>query len=107
MISLQKPQRKWASSRLEGKSSWIFSGCGSFSRLTTGTSGNRSGVLRKGQYTCELIRVFSGFLYLPFQGLTPCVQSGPEPEDSFRCLFRRDSWAFPSHLKSRGSPQES
>ena len=82
MISLQKPQRKWASSRLEGKTSWIFSGCGSFSRLTTGTSGNRSGVLRKGQSPCELIGVFSGFLYLPFQGLTPCVQSGPEPEDS-------------------------
>ena len=24
MISLEKPQRKWASSRLEGRSSWIF-----------------------------------------------------------------------------------
>ena len=24
MISLEKPQRKWASSRLEGRTSWIF-----------------------------------------------------------------------------------
>ena len=27
VISLEKPQRKWASSRLEGKTSWIFSSC--------------------------------------------------------------------------------
>ena len=25
VISLEKPQRKWASSRLEGRTSWIFS----------------------------------------------------------------------------------
>ena len=35
MISLQKPGRKWASSRLEGKTFWIFSSCGRCSRLTT------------------------------------------------------------------------
>ena len=28
VISLEKPQRKWASSRLEGRTSWIFSSCG-------------------------------------------------------------------------------
>ena len=39
VISLEKPQRKWASSRLEGKTSWIFSSCGRCSRLTTGRSG--------------------------------------------------------------------
>ena len=27
VISLDTPQRKWASSRLEGKTSWIFSSC--------------------------------------------------------------------------------
>ena len=27
MISLKTPQRKWASSRLEGRTSWIFSSC--------------------------------------------------------------------------------
>ncbi|RXJ86486.1 hypothetical protein CRU87_10555, partial [Aliarcobacter trophiarum LMG 25534] len=52
MISLEKPQRKWASSRLEGKTSWIFSSCGRCSRLTTGPSGTRSGGLRKGQSPC-------------------------------------------------------
>ena len=49
VISLETPQRKWASSRLEGRSSWIFSSCGRCSRLTTGTSGTHSGGLRKGQ----------------------------------------------------------
>ena len=38
VISLQTPQQKWASSRLEGRTSWIFSSCGRCSRLTTGTS---------------------------------------------------------------------
>ena len=37
--SLETPQRKWASSRLEGRTTWIFSSCGRCSRLTTGTSG--------------------------------------------------------------------
>ena len=54
MISLEKPQRKWASSRLEGKT-WIFSSCGRCSRLTTGPSGTRSGGLRKGQSPCEFL----------------------------------------------------
>ena len=40
--SLETPQRKWASSRLEGRTSWIFSSCGMCSRITTGTSGTRS-----------------------------------------------------------------
>ena len=39
VISLETPQRKWALSRLEGRTSWIFSSCGRCSRLTTGTSG--------------------------------------------------------------------
>ena len=55
VISLEKPQRKWASSRLEGKTSWIFSSCGRCSRLTTGPSGTRSGGLRKGRSPCEFL----------------------------------------------------
>ena len=47
MISLEAPTRKWASSRLEGRTSWIFSSCGRCSRLTMGTSGTRSDFLRK------------------------------------------------------------
>ena len=60
--SLETPQRKWASSRLEGRTSWIFSSCGRCSRLTTGTSGTHSGGLRKGQSACGLLGVLSGFL---------------------------------------------
>ena len=82
MISLEKPQRKWASSRLEGKTSWIFSSCGRCSRLTTGTPGTRSGGLRKGQSQCELLGCLSGFLSLRCRVLRPCVESGPEPEYS-------------------------
>ena len=82
MISLEKPQRKWASSRLEGRTSWIFSSCGRCSRLTTGTSGTRSGGLRKGQSQCELLGGLSGFLSCRCRGLRPCVESLPEPDDS-------------------------
>ena len=82
MSSLETPQQKWASSRLEGRTSWIFSSCCRCSRLTTGTSGTRSGGLRKGQSTCELLGGLSGFLSRRSRGLRPCVESLPEPEDS-------------------------
>ena len=52
---LKTPQRKWASSRLEGRTSWIFSSCDRCSRLTSGISGTRSGGLRKGQSPCVLL----------------------------------------------------
>ena len=82
MISLKTPQRKWASSRLEGRTSWIFSSCGRCSRLTTGTSGTRSCGLRKGQSPCELLGALSVFLPRRGRGLRPCVESVPDPEDS-------------------------
>ena len=98
-ISLKTPQRKWASSRLEGRTSWIFSSCGQCSRLTTGTSGTRSGGLKKGQSPCELLGGFSGFLSRRCRCLRPCVEWVAEPEDSspvltwilgyFWCLLRR------------------
>ena len=49
------PQWKWASSLLEGRTSWIFSSCDRCSRLTTGTSGTCSGGLWKGHSLCELL----------------------------------------------------
>ena len=64
MINLEKPQRKWASSRLEGKTSWIFLSCGRCSRLTTGTSGTCSDGLRTGQSPIELQWGLPGFLSL-------------------------------------------
>ena len=82
VISLETPQQKWASSRLEGKTSWIFSSCGRCSRLMTGTSGTRSGGLRKGQSPCQLLGGLSGFLCGQCWGLRPCVEKVPEPEDS-------------------------
>ena len=82
VISLETPQWKWASSRLEGRTSWIFSTCGRCSRLTMGTSGTRSGGLRKGQSPCELHGGISGFLSRRCPGLRPCVESVLEPEDS-------------------------
>ena len=82
MISLEIPQRKWASSRLEGRTSLFFSRYGRCSRLTTGTSGTRSGGLRKGQSPCELLPGLSGFHSRRCWVLRPCVESVPEPEDS-------------------------
>ena len=82
MFSLETPQRKWASSRLEGRTYWIFSIYGRCSRLTMGTSGTRSGGLRKGQSPCELLGVLSGFLTRRCWGLRPCVESVPELEHS-------------------------
>ena len=82
VISLEMPQRKWASSRLEGRTSWIFSSCGRCSPLTTGTSGTHSGGLRKGQSPCGLLGGLSGFLSLRCLGLRTCVESVWQPEDS-------------------------
>ena len=78
----ETPQRKWASSRLEGRTSWIFSSCGRCSRLMTWTSGTRSDGLTKGQSPCELLGGLSGFLFHRCRGLIPCVESVPEPEYS-------------------------
>ena len=92
MISLEKPQWKWASSRLEGKTSWIFSSCGRSPRLTTGTSGTRSGGHRKGQSPCEFLRGLSGFLSLGCPGLRPCVESGRNL--GFLSSADMDLWVF-------------
>ena len=82
VISLETPQRQWASSRLEGRTSWIFSSCGRCSRLTTGTLGTRSGGLRKGQSPFDFLGGLSGFLSRRCRGLRSCVEPVPESEDS-------------------------
>ena len=61
VISLEMPQRKWASSRLDGRTSWILSSFGRCFRVMTGTSGTRSGGLRKVQSPCELLGGVSGY----------------------------------------------
>ena len=115
VISLETPQRKWASSLLEDRTSLIFSSCGGWSRLTTGTSGTRSGGLRKGQSPCKLLRGLSEFLSRRCRGLRSCVESVPEPEHSspvltwilgyFRSLPRgvspRLEWGHARALSSR------
>ena len=47
-----------------------------------GTSGTRSGGLRKGQSPCELLGGLSGFRSRRCRGLRSCVESVPEPEHS-------------------------
>ena len=103
LISLGTPQRKWASSRLEGRTSWIFSSCDKCSRLTTGTSGTRSSGLRKGQSPCELLGGFSGFPSHRCRGLSPCVESVPEPEDSSPVLtwILGYFWSLPRGVSPR------
>ena len=103
MISLETPQRKWASSRREGRTSWIFSSCGICSRLTTGTSGTRSGGLKKGQSPWELLWGLSGFLSRRCWGLRPCVASVLEPEVSSSVLtwILGYFWSLPRGVSPR------
>ena len=103
MISLKRPHWKWASSRLEGRTSWIFSSWGRCSRLTTGTSGTRSGGLRKGQSPCELLRGLSGFLSRRCRDLRSCVESVLEPEDSSPVLtwILGYFWSLPRAIRPR------
>ena len=103
MISLESPLRKWASPRLEGRTSWIFSSCGRCSRLTMGPLGTGSGGLRKGQSPCELLGSLSGFLSRRCRGLRPCVESVPEPEDSSPMLtwILGYFWSLPRGVSPR------
>ena len=103
VISLQTPQRKWASSRLVRRTSWIFSSGGRCSRLTTETSGTRSGGLRKGQSPCELLGGHLGFLSRRSRGLRPCVEPLPEPEHSSPALTRILGyiWSLPRGVSPR------
>ena len=103
MISLRTPQRKWASSRLEGRTSWIFSSCGRCSRLTTGTSGTPSAGLRKGQSPCELLAGLTGLISRQCRGLRPCVESVPEPENSSPVLTWNLGyfWSLPRGVSPR------
>ena len=103
MISLETPQWKWSSSPLEGRTSWIFTSCGRWSRRTTGTSGTRSGGLRKGQCPCELLGGLSGFLSRRCLGLRPCVESVPEPENSSAVLtwILGYYWSLPRGVSPR------
>ena len=103
MISLETPQRKWASSPLEGRTSWIFSRCRRCSRLVTGTSGTRSGGLMKGQSPWELLGGLSGFLSHRCQRLRPCLKSVLEREDSSPVL----TWILGALLESPQGSQSS
>ena len=103
VISLWTPQRKWASSRLEGRTSGIFSSCSRCFRLTTGTTGTRSGGLRKDQSPCELLWGLSGFLSHRCWGLRPCGESVLEPEDSSPVLtwILGNFWSLPRGVSPR------
>ena len=81
----------------------MFSSCGRCSRLTTGTSGTRSGGLRKGHSRCELRGGLSGFLSRRYRGLRPCVESVTEPEDSSPMLtwILEYFWSLPRGVSPR------
>ena len=89
--------------RLEGRTSWIFSCCGTCSRLTTGSSETRCGGVRKGQSPCELLGGLSGFLSLRCWGLRPCVDSVLEPGHSspvLTCILVY-YWSLPRGVSPR------
>ena len=68
-----------------------------------GTSGTRSGGLRKGQAPCELLGGLSGFLSCRCCGLRPCVESVLKPEDSSPVLtwILGYFWSLPRGVSSR------
>ena len=103
VISLETPQRKWASTHLEGRTSWIFSSCLRCFRLTTGTAGTRSCGLRKGQSPCELLGGLLGFLSRRCWDLNSSVEWLPELEDSAPILtwLLGYFWSLPSGLSPR------
>ena len=103
LISLETPQRKWASSRLEGRTPCIFSSCGRCSQLTTGVSGTHSGGLRKGQSPCEFLGGLSDFRSPRCRGLRSCVEWMPEPEDSSQVLtwILGYFWSLPRGVSPR------
>ena len=103
MIRLETPQQKGASTRLEGRTSWIFSSCCRCSRHTTGISGTRSGGLRKVQSICALLGGLSGCLSHRCPDLRPCVESVPEPEDSSPVLtwILGYFWSLPRGVSPR------
>ena len=103
LISLKMPHRIWAISRLEGRTSWIFSSCGRCSRLKMATTKIRSGGLRKGQSPCELHGGLSGFPSRRCRGLRPFVESVPEPEHSSPVLtwILRRFWSLPRGVSPR------
>ena len=103
MISLETPQRKWASSLHDGRTSWIFSSCGRCSQLMTGTARTPSGSLRKGQSPCELLGGISGILSRRCRGLRPCVESVPDTEDSSPVLtwILGYFWSLPRGVSPR------
>ena len=103
LISLKTPHRIWATSRLEERTSWIFSSCSWSSRLTTWTAETRSGGLMKGQSPCKLLLGFSGFLSRRCRGLRPCVELVPEPEDSspVPTWIFGDFWSLPRGVRPR------
>ena len=79
------------------------SSCGRCSRLKMGTSGTRSGGLRKGQSPCELLGGLSGFLSRRCRGLRPCVESVTEPEVSSPVLtwILGYFWSLPRGVSHR------
>ena len=103
MIILATPQHKCTSCRLKGRTSWIFSSCGRCCGLKMGTSGTRSGGLRKGQAPCELLGGLSGFLSRRCRRLRPCVESVPELENTSTVLtwILGYFWSLPRGVSPR------
>ena len=68
-----------------------------------GTLGTRSGGLKTGASPFELLGVLSGFLFRRCRGLSPCVELGPEPEDSspVLTLILGYFWSLPRGVSPR------
>ena len=103
VISLEKPQLKWASSRLEGRTSWIFS---SWGRSLSSYDGDLRDPLCWAQERPVPMRVARGPLGIPLPSMPgPKILCGvvPEPEHSSSVLtwILGYFWSLPRGVSPR------
>ena len=102
VLSLETPQRKWASSRLEARTSWIFlNGAGALDlqREPQGPPLVASGKASPHASYSGASRDLSCRCW----GLRPCVEKVPEPEDSSLVLswILGNFWSLPRGVSPR------
>ena len=103
VICLETPQRKRASSHLEGRTSWIFSSCGRFLSSYDGEVRDLLVWLQERPVSMRVERGLSGFLSSWCRGLRPRVESRPVTEDSSSVLtwILGFLWSLPRGVRPR------
>ena len=102
VISHETPQHKWAQSRLEGRTSSIFSSCGGVLDFRRGPQGPALMASGKASTHASCSGPL-GILLPSMPGPQPCEESEPEPEDSSPVLIwiLGNFWSLPRGVSPR------